>query len=456
MTQTTTPARGTGGPAPDQRGRHADVPAPGTAPAGPGDGRPRGRLRGRIGSAFEGTPGRLRLAAIVGVLVCLVFAVLGGNAFRARGDALDAARNSAAQLVRVQQIATDLVRADSLVTNAFLEGGQSGSAGVPGYDAAITDASKLLAEAAQAQPGDAKALAAVNDALTQYTAAIATAQANNAQGFQVGQAYLRQASSLLRTPTSAQPAMLPTLTAVVDTDAGRVEDAFAAFNRASLVLAVSGLIVFGGLLGVQIWLARRTPRVFNLPLTFGTGFVLVALVLGGLAMIFTQSSVDTVRDTDYAATQALSHARIAAFDAKSNESLSLVDQSAAADYEKQYQAQVETARQQLAAAADAGGGDVGQEELQRWVAVHPRIQDADSKGNWSAAVDLATGASNTAFRALDEKTASALTTQANQVSDNLGSPHLILVIVGWLTLLLGLVAAISAWLGVRQRLEEYR
>ena len=122
MTQTTTAARGTGGPAPDQRGRHVDAPAPGTGTPGPAGAPPRGRLRGRIGSAFEGTPGELRLAAIVGVLVCLVFAVLGGNAFRARGNALDQARASTEQLVRVQQIATDLTQADAIVTNAFLKG----------------------------------------------------------------------------------------------------------------------------------------------------------------------------------------------------------------------------------------------------------------------------------------------------------------------------------------------
>lgn len=454
MTQTTTPATSArppdGRPSPDVDQAASGASQPMSASAA---GR---RVRGRLGRAFEGTPGRLRTAAIVGVLVTLVFAAVGANAFRTRADALDDARNSAGQLVRVQQIATDLVRADSLVTNAFLQGQQSGSAGGAGYQAAITDASKLLAEAAQAQPGDAQALAAVNDSLTKYTAAIARAQATNAQGFQVGQAYLRQASNLLRVPTATQPAMLPTLKAVVAADAGRVDDAFAAFNRASLVLALSGLLVFGGLLGVQLWLARRTRRVFNLPLTFGTAVVVVSLVLGGLTMIFTQSSVDTVRDTDYAATRALSEARIAAFDAKSNESLALVDQSAAADYETKYQNQIRIAHDELAAAAEAGAGNAGRTEFETWTTTHQGIRAADSRGNWNAAVQIATGQSNQRFKAFDETSGSALTAEAQQVADNLGSPHVVLVILGWLTLALGLIAAIAAWLGVTQRLEEYR
>jgi hypothetical protein len=108
------------------------------------------------------------------------------------------------------------------------------------------------------------------------------------------------------------------------------------------------------------------------------------------------------------------------------------------------------------AAEAAGVSDPGRAELAAWNGVHQQILDADSKGLWNQAVNSATGSSNTAFQAFNTKTASALTNQANQVSQDLNSPHLILVLLGWLTLLLGLVAAVSAWLGVAQRLEEYR
>ena len=134
--------------------------------------------------------------------MCLVFAALGGNAFRARGAALDQATQAAAQLVRVQQVAIDVASADALVTNAFLLGAGEPAGTVQGYQAAIDRASKGIAEAAQAEPGDAAVLGAANSALARYTAAVAAARANNRQGFQVGSGYLRQASNLLRTPTA--------------------------------------------------------------------------------------------------------------------------------------------------------------------------------------------------------------------------------------------------------------
>ena len=73
--------------APQRQAPPAPVPQPPTVvPAQPP------ARRGVLARAFENTPGRLRLAGLVSVVVCLIFALLGANAFRNRGDALDAAR----------------------------------------------------------------------------------------------------------------------------------------------------------------------------------------------------------------------------------------------------------------------------------------------------------------------------------------------------------------------------
>jgi len=73
-----------------------------------------------VRSAFEGTPGRLRLAGIVTVLAGLVFGLFAYVAASNRSDAIASARADAAQLVRVQSIRTNLVLADANLTNAFL------------------------------------------------------------------------------------------------------------------------------------------------------------------------------------------------------------------------------------------------------------------------------------------------------------------------------------------------
>jgi hypothetical protein len=433
------------------RPKGAAAPAS-TAPPPDDDLAPRGRLR----RALEGTPGQLRTAAVIAVLVSLVFALLGGNAFRARGNALDEARADAAQLVRVQQIATDLTAADAIVTNAFLRGGEEPAGTYDQFKARVVDASRALAEASKAQPGDAEALAAVNGALTQYTAAVASARVNNRFAFQTGSGYLRQASTLLRTPTAGQPAMLPTLQSVVAADAARVEDAFDDARLAVIELVVAALVVLGGLAAVQVWLARRTRRILNVPMTWGTVAVLLTIVVGALTMIGSQGAADTVHDTNYAATKALAQARIAAYDAKANESLTLVYQGAGQAFETAYGQDLATARQQLAAAQHAGGGDVGISALNAWNSVHQAIRKADDGGRWQQAVNQATTESNTRFTAFADTSKDALDKQALGVSDGLTASHWQLVLLGWLTLVVGIVAAALAWAGIGQRLGEYR
>jgi hypothetical protein len=433
------------------RSRAASVPAS-SPPAQPADVAPPGRLR----RALEGTPGQLRTAAVVGVLVSLVFALIGGNAFRTRGNALDEARADAAQLVRVQQIATDLTAADAIVTNAFLRGGDEPPGTYDQFKARILDVSTAIAEASKAQPGDAEALAAVNGALSQYTAAVASARVNNRFAYQTGSGYLRQASTLLRTPTAGQPAMLPTLQSVVAADAARVEDAFDDARLAVIELAVAALVVLGGLAGVQIWLARRSRRILNVPMTWGTAAVLLTIVLGALVMIGSQGAADTVHDTNYAATKALAQARIAAYDAKANESLTLVYQGTGQAFETAYGKDLATARDQLAAAQHAGAGDVGTSALNVWNSTHGKIRDADNGGNWQGAVNQATTTSNEQFTDFANASGNVLTKEARAVSDGLTASHWQLVLLGWLTLLVGILAAALAWAGIGQRLGEYR
>jgi hypothetical protein len=397
---------------------------------------------------------------LAGVVVCLLFALLGANAFRSRGDALDAARAGAAQVVRVQEIATDLAQADAVVTNAFLQGGGASPVALQQFDTFVSQASAAIADASRAEPGDAPALAGVNTSLTRYAAAIASANANNRLGNEVGSAYLRQASKLLRTTSNDYAAMLPTLQSVADTDAARVDDAFGAARTSLLFLLAAGLIVLLGLLAVQAWLARRTRRIFNVPLTAGTITVLIALIVGSIAMFSSQSTADTVKDTHYAATKALAQARIAGYDAKANESLTLVYRGTGQVYEAAWKSQYKVATDNLSAAGAAGVSDTGSAALRQWGQVHTDIRKLDDDGKWDAAVARATGdadnGSTKVFGNFATKTETALPSEARAVSDGLAASHTLLVVLGWLTLALGLVAAVLAWRGISQRLEEYR
>src|SRR3954465_3509272 len=84
----------------------------------------------------------------------------------------------------------------------------------------VSAASRLIAEAAKAQPADAEALGALNTTLLTYQGLIEKARANNRQGLPVGAQYLKDASAGLRTDA------LPLVSALVVANEARVSEEF--------------------------------------------------------------------------------------------------------------------------------------------------------------------------------------------------------------------------------------
>ena len=141
------------------------------------------------------------------------------------------------------------------------------------------------------------------------------------------------------------------------------------------------------LIGGMVWLSLRTHRYVNPPLAAATAAVLVTLVVGSISLAAVGSRVSQVRDGSYAATLATATARIAAFDAKSNESLTLIARGSGSAFEKAWVSSSKVVTAQSAAAAklssDArkmGGLWAG------YVTTHTQIRKADDGGQWEAAV----------------------------------------------------------------------
>ena len=153
----------------------------------------------------------------------------GGAAFVLLATALGRASASTAQLIRVQQIQTNLLAADATATNAFLVGGLEPPAQRQAYDDAINAATTGITEAAEAESADEQALSRLNEELVAYVALIEDARANNRQGFPVGAQYQRTASATLRADA------LPLLDNLVDGQrpAGREPDGDLADRRSS-------------------------------------------------------------------------------------------------------------------------------------------------------------------------------------------------------------------------------
>ncbi len=403
------------------------------------------------------TPRLLRLCTAGLVALCVLTGLLGLVGFLSYSQSLGRAQHNAEQLVRVQQIQADLLRADAQATNAFLVGGLEPVESRARYDAAIAETTRLIAEAAEAQPADADALASLNDAVLGYASTVEQARANNRQGFPVGAQYLRNASAQLRAEA------LPICAALVTADTARTDqETRAGGGLAAIGFVVVGILTLGALVAIMIIVARRFRRTLNTGLLVAGVCLLVGLIIGIGVLARIGGAVADVRDGPGRGVSAAAAVRIAANDAKSNESLTLIARGSGGSFE--------TAWQSLSGTVQAGFGELATVDTTqtgdlrtrwtRYTTVHTAIRQLDDGGKWDQAVTRATGtgkdSSNAAFVAFDDDVAAFLTTSATATSQDLGAPRTGLTVAAVLSILLGLGAAFAARSGLSARLKEYQ
>jgi hypothetical protein len=404
---------------------------------------------------FAGTPGRMRAFGAVAVAACLAFGVLGFGFVRNLDHALRASRSDAAQLVRVQTIRTSLVTADANASNAFLVGGLEPPDVRAGYTAGVRTAATTIAAASAADGRDGATLRGVNDVLASYTGLVEAARANNRQGFPIGAAYLRQASNTI------EQQALPPLARLADAERARVQHDADDARNAQIALIALGAVVLVALVVTQVWLFRRTRRIFNLPLVGATVAVIVVGVIAIAAASWSQGIASKARRGPYRETVALTTARVGAFDAKSAESLTLINRGSGQVFETRFQTASKDALAGLgglpANTSDRAATDT-RAAFDAYLVAHTRVRAADDGGSWDTAVRLATGSgdANRAFATFDSTSARALTSEANRLSDDLRHARTPLVAVGIVVLLAGLGAAVASQRGMARRLREYQ
>jgi hypothetical protein len=394
----------------------------------------------------------MRVLAFVAAVVAAAFGLVGAMSLWSSAGALERADHNTAQVLRVQQIYADLVRADAAATSSFLVGGIEDPAQRADYDASMDRVAKGIADAADAQPADSEALGSLNAAVQDYAATIEEARVYNRQGLPVGAQYLSNASDTLR----AQ--ILPIVDTLITANKARANEEFDASSRLPVIILV-GLGALAVLVLVMVWLARRTHRYLNPSMFVGTLVVLLAIGIGAVTVGWVGSRVQTVRSTDFAYTVALASARSAAFDAKSNESLTLIKRGSGASYETAWQKQSANV-EQLLKSLDSRTRDTLQTAWTAYADAHKAIRGLDDGGNWEQAVAAAlatsTGTANAAFTAFDAAAAPKLDEYSKATSAGLTGPVTLVTVLGWALLVLCLGAAILMLRGMGQRIEEYR
>jgi hypothetical protein len=410
--------------------------------------------RNAVAQWFQGTPGRMRAFLILAAAMSVVFGLAAAQGFRQSGGALERAEANAQQLVRIQAIHTNLVSANADATNAFLVGGLEPVEQRQHFVDSMASAARLISEAATAQPADQKVLGELNTTLITYDGLIEQARANNRQGLPIGSQYLRDANAVLQNDS------LPLVKALVDANEKRVDTEFGGVNDGTIWVVVSGLLTLLILVITLRWLARRTHRYVNLPIAAGAVVVLLTTIVGGVALSSASGSASSTKSDAYAKTLALSRARIAAYDARSNESLTLIARGSGDAFDKAYNTAAATVDDELK--KSSGTVDGLTDRWNAYKAIHSKIRDADAKeGNWDGAVAMAVGTDKTsnavdAFKAFDTSSTEQLKTTSDTVSNELSDTRGGLPPIGWLGLPLGIVAALLVAWGISQRLEEYR
>jgi hypothetical protein len=356
---------------------------------------------------------------------------------------LQRAESSTAQLIRVQQIQTNLLRADANATNAFLVGGLEQADQRKAYDDAITESSQLIAEAADAEPGDQDALSALNVQLVDYTENIELARANNRQGFPVGAQYLRNASGGLRADA------MPILDNLVTANADRAESQMNA--RIAILFALVGLAVLGLLVWVQVRLARRFKRRFNVGLVIASIVGAATLIVGLVTLGWASVTIGGIRDGSFTDVRDAATARIEGNNAKSNESLTLIARGSGGSFEEAWKTSAAIVDDRIA----RFGRDF-EVVWQPYVDVHTEIRTLDDGGQWDKAVALATTESNTTFTAFDTNVARVVDGASTETTGGLAATVPWMVIGAISSLIAGIAMAVLGRRGLAQRLKEYR
>ena len=380
------------------------------------------------------------LIVLVVVWALVTVALLAGSFQAGRAGAANTA-----QLTRINAIESNLFRADAIATNAFLVGGLEPAEQRAAYDAALEEVSGLVTAAADAQPADREALAALNTQVLRYAEQMQQARANNRQGLPVGAQYLREASAQLRSDT------LPVLDALVTANEERATSAFGAHQP--ILVALPGIVVLL-FLG---WFNQRLAHVFRR--RFNVGLVGAAAVVGLLTVVATAvtwslaSDADRLRDGDFATAVDTSAAKTAGNDAKSNESLRLISRGSGAAFEEAW------------AEADARVSElvVGDPALTgAWEAyrdAHTEIVAADEGGDWDGAVQLAVstdeGSASDLFAAFDQRAEAVVTEASERVTGSLTSGGWRVVATALGTVLAAAVAIAAVAWGMVARRKEF-
>ncbi|MEV4437214.1 hypothetical protein [Streptomyces sp. NPDC049585] len=439
------------------------------------------RLRTAVAATTE--PGRLRLAGAALAVLLVAFGALAAWQVAARQSAADAVvRHSQPLSADAADIYRSLADADTTAAGGFLAGGQEPAAVRQRYDKDIAVASELLVKAAaNTDPADParSRITRLNAQLPVYTGLVESARAAGRQGLPLGGAYLRYASDRMREE------LLPAARELYESETGRLESDYAGATAWPWAALAAGIVALGALGWAQRREYLRTHRVFNhglLAATAAAGVGLLWLVAGHAVA---RTELTASYEHGARSMQVLSEARIAALQARGDESLTLVARgavlTAAGDdaYEASYRAGMRAlvggdlttggeprGGSLLGRAQSLADGAAGREpvagairDVGRWQQRHGEARAADDGGYYERALPLVIGdkdSTGAAFDRVDTGLRQALAHEEDDFRRAADDGRGALTGLAAGMAVLAVLGAAGVVLGIGRRLAEYR
>ncbi|MEU7144596.1 hypothetical protein ABZ942_34480 [Nocardia sp. NPDC046473] len=404
---------------------------------------------------FAGTtPGVIAVVAVVSVVLCLLAGFACANQMSDKSARRDIALDRTEPLAfAAQRLYVALSAADASAAAEFLSAGTEAAAPRQRYQQSLADAAAALSEATAGASDEQtrQIVAGIAADLPAYTGLVETARANNRQGFPVGSSYLSEASEVM------QKSLLPNaerLTADRFAAVRADQRAIATTPVLSVVLVVLMLISCA----VGSWiLVRRTNRLANLGVAGAAAAAVLALLWLVIATGVASNALDTGASGASSRFETLAKARIAAQQARTQETLELITRGDIAAGEDMYTKHTTDLRDRLGTVV--GSDSVAVQELSTWSAGHQAQVAAYQAANYPAAVAQAIGAapssSATQFAALDRSLNDNLAQARRDLRDGLRTAGTALLLSPSGTLVLLIVAAAAVAAGVWPRLKEF-
>ena len=436
--------------------------------------RTRRRRRARVGAVpawvrdrLATTPGRLVLISISIVVGAVIFGAIATGAEQSRERAANSAQNQTERLLsEAKDLYTKLSDANATVAAGLLSGGVETAANRNLYlnDLARASAalSTLTREAGTERNAQA-ALGTIADELPTYSGLIETARANNRLGFPIGAAYVRQAASLMKSPSG----MLPAADRVYTTEATRLNDDYRTGTATSALVtfAAASAVALILLLLAQWYVARISRRILNVPMAMATVAVAGLSVWGIVGLVSAQNALKTAQRNGSDSVEVLSAATVLLSRAQGDLSLAIVSRGTDTADSNDFQVVTSVLERpggvvaEIWALARRTGTTAAAQRFETDYASYQaragRVTGLEAGGRLTDAIGLAPRASATSeqlsydLAGQIDAAQGRFTRAAADATSALGGLGLAIPLITALAAVLGLV-------GLRQRINEYR